>query len=58
MKKTKNLNLKNMKETLVNYSTDEEEFDKIWNAFYQMAYLGFIDRNTWRKFIEQCERRK
>lgn len=38
MKKTaKLLNLKNMKEAIVNYSQDQKEFDKIWYSFYQMA---------------------
>lgn len=55
MKKTKNLTLKNMKETLVNYSDNQEELDKIWNGFYLMAYLGFINENTWRKFSEQSK---
>ena len=50
----KALNLKNMKETLVNYSRDEEEFGNIWNGFYKMACLGFISQDTWRKFAEQC----
>ena len=30
----KALNLKNMKETIVNYSGDQKEFDKIWDGFY------------------------
>ena len=48
------LNLKNMKETIVNYSSDQKEFDKIWDAFYQMACIGFIDSDTWQKFFDQC----
>ena len=48
------LNLKNMKETIVNYSGDQNEFDKIWDAFYQMACCDFIDSNTWHKFFDQC----
>lgn len=40
------LNLKNMKETIVNYSGDQKEFDKIWDAFYEMACVGFIDSDT------------
>lgn len=51
----KNLNLKNMKETLINYSECQSEFDKIWHAFYEMACVGFIDQNTWRKFYDQCK---
>ena len=50
----KSLNLKNMKETLVNYSRDQEEFSKIWNEFYEMVCLGFISWPTWVKFDEQC----
>lgn len=50
----KALNMKNMKETIVNYSGDQKEFDKIWDTFYQMACLDFIDQDTWRKFYDQC----
>lgn len=50
----KELNLKNMKETIVNYSVYQEEFDKIWDTFYQMYCLGFIDQDTWKKFYEKC----
>lgn len=54
MKNAKAFNLKNMKETLVNYSVGQEEFDKIWDTFYQMFLLGFISRDTWVKFSDQC----
>ena len=54
MKNTKSLNLKNMKETIVNYSGDQEDFNKIWDTFYQMSILGFISHDTWKKFYEQC----
>ena len=54
-RKMKNLNLKNMKETLINYSGCQSEFDKIWDAFYEMSCVGFIDQNTWRKFYDQCK---
>lgn len=50
----KALNLKNMKETIINYSADEQEFEKIWENFYQMTCLGFISRDTWVKFFEAC----
>lgn len=50
----KALNLKNMKETIVNYSADQKEFDKIWDTFSEMACIGFIDQDTWKKFIDQC----
>ena len=55
MKKEKALNLKNMKETIVNYSGDQKEFDKIWDGFYQMACIGFISWHTWGKFLKQCK---
>lgn len=54
MKDCKMLNLKNMKETIVNYSGDQKEFDKIWDSFYQMSFLGFISYETWQKFSDHC----
>lgn len=54
MKTAKALNLKNMKETLINYSGCTSEFDKIWDSFYQMTCVGFISRETWQKFFDQC----
>lgn len=54
MKNAKNLSLRSMKETIVNYSGSQNEFDKIWDAYYQMAVIGFISQDTWRKFFEQC----
>ena len=54
MERAKALNLKNMKETLVNYSGNNEEFNKIWGTFYQMHCIGFISRGTWEKFFDQC----
>lgn len=50
----KALNLKNMKEIIVNYPGDQKEFDKIWDSFYEMAVIGFIDPDTWKKFYNQC----
>lgn len=55
MKTKKALNLKNMKEAIVNYSGDQKEFDKIWDSFYHMACIGFISQDTWIKFFEQCD---
>ena len=52
MKKT--LTFKNMVETYVNYSGDQHEMDKIWDAYYQMACVGFIDSDTWGKFSALC----
>lgn len=52
--KAKSLNIKNMKETLVNFcGGDSEEYDRIWGAYHDMACLGFITRDTWDKFWEQ-----
>ena len=50
----KSLNLKNMKETLVNYSGNQYEFSKIWDEFYDMHCMGFMSSKTWDKFCEQC----
>lgn len=51
----RNLNLKNMKEALINYSGIKSEFDKIWDTFWQMATMDFISRETWLKFYEECK---
>ena len=51
----KALNLKNMKETLVNYSVDQEKFSEIWYVFHQMFCLGFISREIWMEFFKQCQ---
>ena len=48
------LNLKIMKETLVNYSGNQEEFSKIWDMFYDLVRMRFISWETWYKFTEQC----
>lgn len=55
MKNVKALNIKNMKETLVNYSGEQSELEKVWESFYSMVCLGFIDRETWKKFFDQCK---
>ena len=52
--KMKLLNLKTMKETLVNYSGNQEEFSKIWDMFYDLVCMRFISWETWMKFTEQC----
>lgn len=55
MKNTaKALNLKNMKETLINYSGEQKELENIWNWFWHMATMGFITRDTWNRFYDQC----
>lgn len=51
----KNLNLKNMKETIVNYAGYQENFDKIWETFFNMVCFGFISRETWEKFYNQTK---
>lgn len=43
-----------MKEALINYSGEQEEFSKIWNVFYQMVLMGFISAETWVKFANEC----
>lgn len=51
----KGLNVKNMKETLVNYcGGDQEEFNKIWECFYTMHSLGFITNDEWVRFYNDC----
>ena len=55
MTKAKALNIKNMKETLVNYSGNQKEMDKIWDSFYQMVCIGFISQDTWKKFFDECK---
>lgn len=54
MKNTKALNLKNMKETLINYSGLQDEMDKIWDTFHQMACMDFISHDVWMKFFNEC----
>ena len=50
--KAKALNVKNMKETLVNYcSGNQKDYDEIWMGFRQMRMLGFITEDTWKKFF-------
>lgn len=53
--KARSLNLKNMKETLVNYcGGDRVEFGDIWDGFIMMRHLGFISDDTWNKFYVEC----
>lgn len=54
MKNVKALNLKNMKEALINESGDNKELYKIWESFRHMTCMGFISQDTWKKFFEQC----
>lgn len=53
--KAKALNLKNMKETIVNYcNANNDDFTEIWRQFYSMTCMGFISADTWQKFFDQC----
>ena len=47
MKTMKSLNLKNMKEAIVNYSGDQKEFDKIFDELYPklIKRINFYERN-------------
>lgn len=51
----KALNVKNMKETLINYSGIQDEMERIWNTCWQMATLGFISQDEWKKFFDCCK---
>lgn len=49
MENCKLLNLKNMKETIVNYSGDQKEFDKNMGCFlpdglYRLYQSGYLDK--------------
>lgn len=50
----KTLNLKNMKEALINYSGTQEELNKIWDMFHEMEVLGFISPDLWNRFYNAC----
>ncbi len=54
MKNVKALTVKNMKETLVNDSHSQKEFNRIWDTFYQMFVLRYISISIWVKFFENC----
>ena len=54
MMKAKTLTIKNMKETLVNYSGSEDEMTMIWDTLQKMCCMGFITNDTWVKFFDQC----
>ena len=55
MKTTKALNLKNMKETYINFTGTKEDMELVWKNFYQLECMGFISRELWIKFAEQCK---
>lgn len=56
MKNAKALNVKNMKETLVNYSAGcYEDYEKMWNTFREMRMMGFISTEVWNKFFDQTK---
>lgn len=50
----KELNVKSMKEALVNNSITNEEFGEIWDMFWKMTCMGFIPRDEWRKLFNEC----
>jgi len=52
--KQKTLTLKNIKETLVNYTGEQCILDELWFAFREMMCLGFISDDLWNKIYEQC----
>lgn len=50
----KALNVKQMKDTIINYSIgDNKEFGKIWDTFLMMANMGFISQEEWGKFSDE-----
>ena len=50
------MNVKNMKETLVNYcGGDPEEYEKIYDAFRTMALMRFISDREWRRFFNETQ---
>lgn len=49
------LNVKNMKERLVNYSGNYTDFENIWTTFQQMACMGFITNEEWKRFYDECK---
>lgn len=50
---TKNLNVKQMKETLVNFSGDQSEMTKVWKTFWRMHNMGFISNEDWCRFFNE-----
>ena len=56
-KSARSLNVKQMKETIVNYcGADQDEFNRIFDSFRMMAVMGFISSETWRKFLEAVDK--
>lgn len=53
MGNVKELTVKNFKETLVNYSSSNEELEKIYRVFYEMAFMGFVPMETWKEFSDE-----
>ena len=53
-KTAKALNLENRNEAIIKYSETQKAFDEIWQAFYMMANMGFIPRDIWSDFCDQC----
>ena len=44
------LNYKNMVKQYYRFEADSE----MWDAFYHMRIMGFIDVKTWHKFFDTC----
>ena len=51
----KTLTVKHMKETLVNYSANQKDFDRVYGTFYEMAFMGFISDSAWKKFNDEVK---
>lgn len=48
------LNVKQMKETLVNYcGGNQDDYDGIWETFRMMRNLGFITHDEWSRFWDE-----
>lgn len=55
-KSARSLNVKQMKETLVNYcGGDPVEYDKIYDTFRTMALMRFISDREWRRFFNETQ---
>ena len=48
----KYVSVKALKEAYVNYTGDQEEMNKLYDAIYTVACAGLIDSNVWKKFNE------
>lgn len=46
------VSVKTMKEAYVNYTGDQEEMNKLYDALHVVACAGLIDSGVWAKFSE------